>query len=598
MNEKLKGSGLRFPDNEDRNDCRNNFKQFLTNTPPNGKTLHGSATQPHELVKDYINQLLSQKEKPQAQEGEVEVDLIIEAQWKDLVRRLRSDLGEGLDQLVPVADMSTDTGLLPAVVAHAILASECAHPAFQNRVLTFAEDPKWLNFTPSTTKDEKEGEMNDNEKAEPITCSLLDKVKIMLEQRNRSKTVKDIEKAIDMMLGVCTGARLEVEEVSSLRLLILSDMSFESSWSTKGSEAIWSTQYENMCNEFKKVGYVSMPEIIYWNVSSKELSKGESFELPGLGNKLELELSSDSTSILCGACLAYDDDNNYIDSSNYSSRLGCNGSLKHSGDTIIDGKSKHKIYVDFNKLPSNVNSLFFSLCACGPSDLSHFKRPYINLSDGITQGNLCRYDLSDAGKAPSNLMAAVSKIPGGCWAITAIGDDAKTKCCGNYNEMMGMCSKRIPDVTMHSSASLSSNHGGDGAESSSSSSPLSLPASGQTPGVRLLCGFSADMLRCLIISEEEKEAIEVAVEAEKVAKEAAQKATALASINPNSTETKQALQKAEETAQVAKVAKVETSAGAKLRRTLRSERYQPVREILAEIKEGGLSSYVAPPIAC
>jgi stress response protein SCP2 len=492
LNQKLKGTGDRFPDDADRVECSKKMKEAMKSKT--GKSVHGAAVQPHELVKDYITALMKctggDNNKTMM---EVESDIVVEAQWRDMVKTLRKDLGDGLGKLVPIADMSTDVGLLPAVVAHAILAAECAPPAFRNRILTFSAQPKWLNL-----------ENND-----PLfeDCQLLQKVRTVLNERAMMMmdSVKDLEGAIKMILEVCQAAQVPADEVASLRLLVLSDMSFETAWKSGEGRGPWSTQHEALCQRFEEAGYPQIPEVVYWSVASKALAKGEKFKLPGLGDKLELELSSDSASILCGACLAYDAKGNYIANCCYSIRTACGGALKHSGDTLINNKSKHRIEVDFRTLPPTVDQLFFSLCACGPSDLSHFQSPYINLTDGITKGNLCRYEIADAGKSPSALMAAVVKVPGGGWAITALGDDAKTKCCGNYNEMMTMCKNRSGQVGFTTN------------NNQTTAAELALPTSNETIGVRLLSGFSADMLRCLVVSEEEEEAMKVAAEAEKAA---------------------------------------------------------------------------------
>jgi len=240
-----------------------------------------------------------------------------------------------------------------------------------------------------------------------------------------------------------------------------------------------------MSAAFSRAGYPT-PEVIYWNLATKMLRKGESHALaPSLAQrKLTLELASDSASILCGACLAYDDAGNHLKTVCFCDRSGLDGALTHSGDTVIDDKSRHQMTIDVARLPSVVSRLYFSLCSCGPSDLSGFPNPYISLSAGKGRGSLVRYNLADVGKAPSALMACLSRHPGGAWAVTAIGDDnAKVKCCGNYGEMQELCLQATiaapPQATAEEEA-------------------LALPVEGELPGVELLCGFSAGMLGSLL----------------------------------------------------------------------------------------------------
>jgi len=200
------------------------------------------------------------------------------------------------------------------------------------------------------------------------------------------------------------------------------------------------------------------------------------------------------------------------------------------------------------------------------------------------------------------------KVPGGGWAITALGDDAKTKCCGNYNEMMTMCKNRSGQVGF--TTNNNNNNNQTTAAAAALSSELALPTSNETIGVRLLSGFSADMLRCLVVSEEEEEAMKVAAEAEKAAAQAKANAEAAAAaavagggggvvLSESQTKMLQLAMEAQRIAQdkadealQAKIAAA--SPGAKLQRTLRSERYHSVRVVAAEVGENDLAGYVAP----
>jgi len=164
-------------------------------TGPDGEPLpggvHGASAQPHELAAPYVRALLEAQEAGllssrgdggmrgggggggSGDDGVV-VDPVLEAQWRDAVAALRKDLGSGLGQLVPVADLSVDEALLPAVVAHSVLTSECCLPALRNRVLAFAAVPRWVNLGHAAgsgeeqqqqeKQDEKRGEMTVEEK--------------------------------------------------------------------------------------------------------------------------------------------------------------------------------------------------------------------------------------------------------------------------------------------------------------------------------------------------------------------------------------------------------------------------------------------------
>merc|ERR1711933_487450 len=85
---------------------------------------------------------------------------------------------------------------------------------------------------------------------------------------------------------------------------------------------------------------------------------------------ITLKLDSDSSHILCGACLLYDASGVCEKVVHYSDRLFCGGAVRHSGDTRVDGKSVHTISVIQSKVPPRVTQMYFTLCSCGPADLS------------------------------------------------------------------------------------------------------------------------------------------------------------------------------------------------------------------------------------
>lgn len=166
--------------------------------------------------------------------------------------------------------------------------------------------------------------------------------------------------------------------------------------------------------------------------TSHILRKGESYKVGTSVRKIRLELGSDSSMILCGACLAYED----LTCSKvvcYCDRYAYKGSLKHSGDQQIDGKSHHIMDVDLARLPSSVNRLFFTLCSCGADNLSFFKKPAVSLQDADGTP-LCSYTIDQAGNAPTVVMAGVERREGS-WQVTAIGKHSAIRCCGDYSQV-------------------------------------------------------------------------------------------------------------------------------------------------------------------
>jgi len=172
---------------------------------------------------------------------------------------------------------------------------------------------------------------------------------------------------------------------------------------------------------------------IHASGTSHILKKGESYQVAAGVKQILLELGSDSRSILCGACLVYED-LSCTQVVSYDSGRAYKGAVKHSGDTVVDGKSKHIIEVDLARLPASVTRLFFTLCACGCTDLSGFKTPSINMLDPTTGAQLCRYNLERAGRTPTVVMCAVVREHRS-WRVTAIGEPSPVRCCGNYSQV-------------------------------------------------------------------------------------------------------------------------------------------------------------------
>jgi stress response protein SCP2 len=167
---------------------------------------------------------------------------------------------------------------------------------------------------------------------------------------------------------------------------------------------------------------------------SRLLKCGESYSVSSGISNICLELGSDSSMILCGACLLYED-TRFKETVCYSTRRDKSNSVSHSGDRQVLGKSQHTIQISLDKLPSSVNRIFFTLCCCGGSNLSDFKKPSIRLSDKATPDEeLCQYTISSAGRAATAVMACLMKEGDG-WKVIALDTTARTRCCGNYGDI-------------------------------------------------------------------------------------------------------------------------------------------------------------------
>lgn len=136
---------FRYPDNEDRMECRQHFLDFIEAMKKGEKTAKGAdVVLPHELVVSLL--------EDQLRVNEVEIN---QGQWNS-IREKTKQLG-GLGRCVPMCDFSGSMTGLPKMISLAlgILISEINHPAFQDHILTFDADPKWHSFVGMESLKEK-----------------------------------------------------------------------------------------------------------------------------------------------------------------------------------------------------------------------------------------------------------------------------------------------------------------------------------------------------------------------------------------------------------------------------------------------------------
>eukprot|EP01083_Nonionella_stella_P226394 804050_1 len=163
--------------------------------------------------------------------------------------------------------------------------------------------------------------------------------------------------------------------------------------------------------------------------------------------RFTLQLDSDSSHILCGACLVYDQTDTCMHSVNYGNRR-LNNNILHSGDTQVNGKSVHTIQLNLSELIKNekIKQMFFTLCACGPSNLSDFKEPTILLYEESSPDiNLIRYEIDEAGTSRSVVMCRIFRNRNGYWSLQALGYEAwhiTQSVCGNYQHAKTVINKQ------------------------------------------------------------------------------------------------------------------------------------------------------------
>eukprot|EP01034_Spumella_vulgaris_P032809 gene32809-40495_t len=255
LNEKLKEppsageieTGNRFPEDTDRIQCREHLRSAIKDKAVKGKQLY-----PHEIV----TQLNGTKRTSTA-----ETDML-DVQWADIRNNLVAKLAElsansitpaiNVGKLVPLVDVSGSMNGIPMEVAIAlgILVSEVNHPSFRDRLITFHENPSWVNLSSLATIGEK----------------------VALTRRAPWGGSTNIEKAFQLILKIVIENKLPVEEVPDL--IIFSDMQFNMAvgYSGYGASASSQTQLEQIKELFHDAAMkicgtpYPPPKIIFWNL--------------------------------------------------------------------------------------------------------------------------------------------------------------------------------------------------------------------------------------------------------------------------------------------------------------------------------------------
>ena len=242
-------SALRFPDSEDRMECRKHFQEFVEALAKGEKKAHGAnVVMPHELVVKALSCHASADELG-----------INQGQWVS-IRDETLKLG-GLGKCVPMCDFSGSMNGLPKLISLAlgILVSEINHSAFKDHILTFDAEPKWHSFAGFTTLKEK-----------------LDSISGSLGQGLNTDFYKACMKIVEKMKQSKVPVGEEPED-----LIVFTDMGFdqasrENSYQGHKVQPKWDTQIQQIRDEFKKAGEEvwgegngwKAPRIVIWNLSA------------------------------------------------------------------------------------------------------------------------------------------------------------------------------------------------------------------------------------------------------------------------------------------------------------------------------------------
>jgi hypothetical protein len=179
--------------------------------------------------------------------------------------------------------------------------------------------------------------------------------------------------------------------------------------------------------------------------TSRILQKGESFLAAGTLKAVDLEdrwsWSGMDTKFLDATLLVYDAEHTLLGTLDYQNpqlrSLGEGGrqakvrpgALSHSGDVMNEAKQSglHRIHVQLDALPSQVEFLYVALSSWAGATLGEIRQPSVRLMS--TDGELCRYDVEKADASKTCILMCVlhrrsdrSSSAAARWALEAIGE--------------------------------------------------------------------------------------------------------------------------------------------------------------------------------
>ena len=126
---------------------------------------------------------------------------------------------------------------------------------------------------------------------------------------------------------------------------------------------------------------------------------------------------------LDASCLIFDGSGALIDQVWFKQLQSSNGAIVHTGDDRTGGGGE-MIKVNLASLPSNAQSLVFTVNSFLGQAFTQIETATVQLFDGSTNAELAKYTLAGSGNHTALVMAKVVRSGGG-WTMTAIGTPAQ-----------------------------------------------------------------------------------------------------------------------------------------------------------------------------
>ena len=218
----------RYPDNEDRVQCAENFNEYISSSD---KEIKGKRVG----IVDFVKRAM---ETPSTG---VLAD-VLNSQWRD-----NSSMTDSLGNMIAMVDVSgsMDGDPMHAAIGLGIRIAEKSK--LGKRVLTFSQDPVWVNLSKID--------------------HFVDMVKCVQAAPWGMNT--DFYKALNIILTAIVDLKMSASDVKDMTLVILSDMQMD-----EADKCNKNTLYENIERKYAEAGIkvngipYTPPRILFWNLRS------------------------------------------------------------------------------------------------------------------------------------------------------------------------------------------------------------------------------------------------------------------------------------------------------------------------------------------
>jgi hypothetical protein len=249
-----KNGNIRFPDNEDRNECAQNFKSHIHRAVTGEIEMKGKRIGMADFTKQA--RYLYQNKNNNKNTTQLEIDLL-NSQWRD-----NSSLNSELDNMIAMVDISGSMTFDDAINVAVALGIRVAEKSkLGKRVMTFSAVPKWINLD-----------------AYP---NFVDQVEAIENGDIGLNT--DFSKALNLILDSIVENKMHPSDVENLILSIFSDMQIDNAEGIynydKSNEEAFRNSYKNREAMYKEITIkfseagirvhgipYNPPHILFWNL--------------------------------------------------------------------------------------------------------------------------------------------------------------------------------------------------------------------------------------------------------------------------------------------------------------------------------------------